>query len=335
MARTHRCRRVSDHTAREVLALAHSPRRAGSPTGTGGASSGASVRAFPGDQDHTRGGDPQREEDGQADRLAKDDRDERRSRPLGRGDGGRDGHLAGGQRRVRQQEPQDVAEAGDREQGPAPRRRAAAGARAATIGIAAMSPMSITQPRSTRDPSTPAAREAQSVAVPQANAATAPPTMASIGRGCRTHRPPWGAPSLSSGRLGAVLLASVAAPAGAPSARHPAPHERRSRSLWPERPGNGRAPGIRSGLKRVRQAERRHADPRPASHGREDARRARRSASRRSRAIGRSTPVAALDEALSAARSRGQGRRDPSERRGAPQVAPGDQGQPAPGRARS
>ena len=61
---------------------------------------------------------------------------------------------------------------------------------AATIGIAAMSPMSITQPRSTRDPSTPAAREAHSVAVPQANAATAPPTMASIGRGCRTHRPP-------------------------------------------------------------------------------------------------------------------------------------------------
>ena len=132
---------------------------------------------------------------GDADRVAEGYCDERRDRAF-RGDDRRDDRdLADAQRRIRQLQPDDVADPRKTRAKRASTARASLGAGAEDrIGKPTMTPTTMTQPSTTREPSIRLERDEQRVATAQSTAAPRPPMMATtesvwrVADACRASR---------------------------------------------------------------------------------------------------------------------------------------------------
>ena len=166
------------------------------------------------------------------------DRDERRDRALRGDDRCDDRDLADAKRRVRQLQPDDVADPGQTEQSERRRleRRRDPGSRPRSAGPTT-TPTTITQPSTTREPSIRLERDEQRVAAAQSTAAPRPPMMATTASVWRV------ASRVARSRVVRPYLCyhPPSRPALVPRRVPSTTHISRGSPTWPRRPAPGRA----------------------------------------------------------------------------------------------
>ena len=204
------------------------------------------------------GDDRQDDARGEGDGIAEPDRDDGRDRTLGGHDRRHDRHLADLERRVRQPQAADVTEPGEQQQRQRPGLEPLDRGSTNASGMPTMTPMSITQPSTTREPSIRLEREEARVAAAQSAAAMSPPRIAVTRASVTAARRVCGA----AGTVGCPdrpVLPSAFAPGTHPVPRavdHPI--DQRGQPTLAKTPRTWTGARTPSGLKRVRQAQSRH-----------------------------------------------------------------------------